>query len=39
MAKITAKFFKKQDNQTKTDISDLKLECDKMFLMKFYEYG
>ena len=36
MAKITAKFLKKTRQTSKTDISDLKLECDKMFLMKFY---
>ena len=35
LAKIAAKSLKKTRQSSKTDISDFKLECGKMFLIKF----
>ena len=39
LAKITAKSKKKTRQSLKTDVSDFKTECTKMFLMKLYQHG
>ena len=40
LAKVTAKSLKKPPRQSSmTDVSDFKLECAKMFLMKFCQHG
>ena len=40
LAKITAKSKKKKTRQSsKTDVSDFKIECTKMLLMRFYQHG